>query len=78
MRQSAQKTGSLRMGWAEVLTTARMRAIEAAAMADGTSGAELMERAGAAVAGAIRLRWPCPGRAVVLCGPGNNGGDGYV
>lgn len=66
------------MGWAEVLTTARMRAIEAAAMADGTSGAELMERAGAAVAGAIRLRWPCPGRAVVLCGPGNNGGDGYV
>jgi len=79
MRQSAQKTGSLRMGWAEVLTTARMRAIEAAAMASGAvSGAELMERAGAAVAGAIRLRWPHPGRVLVLCGPGNNGGDGYV
>ncbi|WP_112873895.1 NAD(P)H-hydrate epimerase [Paracoccus endophyticus] len=67
------------MGQAEVLTTAEMRAIEAAAMASGSvTGLELMERAGAAVAGAIRLRWPKGGRATVLCGPGNNGGDGYV
>ena len=42
------------------------------------SGLELMERAGAAVAGHIRLRWPRAGRVSVLCGPGNNGGDGYV
>lgn len=63
----------------EVLSTAQMRAIESAAMASGeVSGAALMERAGAAVAGQIRLRWPRAGRAVVLCGPGNNGGDGYV
>lgn len=64
---------------AEVLTTAQMRAIESAAMASGAvTGLELMERAGAAVAGQIRLRWPKAGRATVLCGPGNNGGDGYV
>ena len=63
----------------EILTTAQMRAIESAAMASGkVTGLKLMERAGAAVAGHIRLRWPRPGRATVLCGPGNNGGDGYV
>ncbi|RNF36224.1 NAD(P)H-hydrate dehydratase [Paracoccus methylarcula] len=63
----------------EILTTAQMRAIESAAMVSGkVSGLTLMERAGAAVAGEIRLRWPKPGRATVLCGPGNNGGDGYV
>lgn len=43
-----------------------------------TTGLALMERAGAAVVGHIRLRWPKPGFATVLCGPGNNGGDGYV
>lgn len=63
----------------EVLTTAQMRAIESAAIASGqVTGLELMERAGRAVAGQIRLRWPKAGRATVLCGPGNNGGDGYV
>lgn len=63
----------------DILTTAQMRAIESAAIASGqVTGLELMERAGAAVAGQIRLRWPTPGRVTVLCGPGNNGGDGYV
>lgn len=63
----------------EISTPAQMRAIESAAMASGmVTGLELMERAGRAVAGQIRLRWPRPGRATVLCGPGNNGGDGYV
>lgn len=63
----------------EVLTTAQMRAIESAAIASGqVTGLELMERAGTAVAGQIRLRWPKAGRVTVLCGPGNNGGDGYV
>ncbi|WP_378944037.1 NAD(P)H-hydrate dehydratase [Paracoccus sp. R86501] len=63
----------------EILTSAQMRATEAAAIASGTvTDARLMERAGRTVADQIRLRWPEPGRATVLCGPGNNGGDGYV
>ncbi|MFC3839009.1 NAD(P)H-hydrate dehydratase [Paracoccus rhizosphaerae] len=63
----------------EIITCAQMRAIESAAMGSGAvTGLELMMRAGRAVAGQIRLRWPRPGRATVLCGQGNNGGDGYV
>lgn len=63
----------------ESLTSAQMRAIERAAIGSGAvSGAELMERAGAAVVAAVRARRPQPGRALVLCGPGNNGGDGFV
>lgn len=62
-----------------ILSTAEMRASESAAMVSGAvTGRQLMERAGSAVAGHIRLRWPKPGQATVLCGPGNNGGDGYV
>lgn len=44
----------------------------------GTSGIELMENAGTAITEEIAARWPTPGRAAVLCGPGNNGGDGFV
>lgn len=67
----------------EILTSAQMRAIEAAAIDSGrASGLELMERAGKGVVDATFATWPelicAPGRAVVLCGPGNNGGDGYV
>jgi hydroxyethylthiazole kinase-like uncharacterized protein yjeF len=60
-----------------ILTAAEMRSAEAAAIAGGTPASELMERAGAAAAEAIwRFAGPMP--ALVLCGPGNNGGDGYV
>ncbi|MBL9057901.1 MAG: NAD(P)H-hydrate epimerase, partial [Rhodobacteraceae bacterium] len=67
----------------ELLTAAQMRAIEEAAIASGqVTGLELMERAGQGVVEAIFEEWPelarAPGRAVVLCGPGNNGGDGFV
>ena len=62
-----------------LLTSGQMRALENQAIASGhATGLQLMERAGAAVAGQIRLRWPKPARACVMCGPGNNGGDGYV
>jgi hydroxyethylthiazole kinase-like uncharacterized protein yjeF len=60
-----------------ILTAAEMRAAEAAAIAAGTPARRLMERAGTAAAEAIwRYAGPLP--ALVLCGPGNNGGDGYV
>ena len=41
-------------------------------------GMGLMRRAGAAVAELVLTRFPTAGRVEVLCGPGNNGGDGYV
>ena len=61
----------------EILSVAEMTAADAAAVAAGTPGAVLMDRAGGAVATAITDRWS-PRRVLVLCGPGNNGGDGYV
>jgi hydroxyethylthiazole kinase-like uncharacterized protein yjeF len=67
----------------ELLTAAQMRAIEQAAIASGeVTGLELMERAGRGVVEAVFEEWPelraTSHRAVVLCGPGNNGGDGFV
>ena len=60
-----------------ILTAAEMRAAEEAAIASGTSVEALMERAGKAAAEAIwRYAGPLP--ALILCGPGNNGGDGQV
>ena len=68
---------------ADLLTASQMRAIETAAIESGAvSGLELMERAGAGVVAAAFAEWPdlahSAQRAVVLCGPGNNGGDGFV
>ena len=68
---------------AELLTAAQMRAVERAAIDSGAvTGLELMERAGRGVVEAVFAEWPelaqAPHRAVVLCGPGNNGGDGFV
>ncbi|SLN36382.1 Bifunctional NAD(P)H-hydrate repair enzyme Nnr [Roseovarius litorisediminis] len=67
----------------ELLTAAQMRAIETAAIESGeVTGLELMERAGRGVVEAVFEEWPelaaTSHRAVVLCGPGNNGGDGFV
>ncbi|MDP6952760.1 MAG: NAD(P)H-hydrate dehydratase [Alphaproteobacteria bacterium] len=59
-----------------VLTCAEMGAADAAAIAAGTPGIVLMENACAAVTRAIRARW-APRPTLVLCGPGNNGGDGF-
>ena len=60
-----------------ILTAAEMRAAEADVIARGTPAETLMQRAGLAAAqAALRFAGPLP--ALVLCGPGNNGGDGYV
>ncbi|WP_294304567.1 NAD(P)H-hydrate dehydratase [uncultured Sphingomonas sp.] len=60
-----------------VLTAAEIRAAEQAAMVGDATEATLMDRAGSAIAqAAARL---AAGREIlVLCGPGNNGGDGYI
>ncbi|MDB5681860.1 MAG: bifunctional ADP-dependent (S)-NAD(P)H-hydrate dehydratase/NAD(P)H-hydrate epimerase, partial [Sphingomonas bacterium] len=60
-----------------ILTAAEMRAAEERAIAAGSSVDELMERAGAGVADAVR-RLAAGSPVLILCGPGNNGGDGYV
>ena len=60
-----------------ILTAEAMRAAEQIAIDGGTGVEELMERAGAALAeAAYRFAGPMP--VLILCGPGNNGGDGYV
>ena len=60
-----------------ILTAEAMRAAEQAAIDRGTSVEQLMERAGAGLAeAAYRFAGAMP--VLVLCGPGNNGGDGYV
>jgi hydroxyethylthiazole kinase-like uncharacterized protein yjeF len=60
-----------------ILTADRMRAAEQAAIDGGTTVEQLIERAGEALAeAAYRFAGPTP--ALILCGPGNNGGDGYV
>lgn len=62
---------------AEVLTTTQMASADAATIACGTPGIGLMRAAGRAVAQALMQRWS-PRPVSVLCGPGNNGGDGWV
>lgn len=44
----------------------------------GVEGFVLMERAARAASVALMRRWPTPGALFVLCGPGNNGGDGFL
>lgn len=60
-----------------ILTAAEMLAAERSAMAQGETVETLMDRAGRAVAEAV---WRFGGGrpVLILCGPGNNGGDGYV
>ena len=60
-----------------LLTVAQMTEADRLTLTSGISQTQLMENAGRAVAQAIVQRWTRRS-VVVLCGPGNNGGDGWV
>src|SRR5215813_9200603 len=60
-------------------STAQVRALDAHAIdVQGIPGYTLMKRAGEAALRYLRTRWPMAHRIVIVCGGGNNGGDGYV
>ena len=62
----------------DLLTPAEMSQADRMTIAAGTPGIALMEAAGLAVADEVARVAPSRGRIAVLCGPGNNGGDGFV
>lgn len=60
-------------------SAAQVRALDAYAIGElGVPGYTLMKRAGEAALRFLRSRWPMSHRIVIVCGSGNNGGDGYV
>src|SRR5262245_36023347 len=60
-------------------STSQVRALDAHAIdVQGIPGYTLMKRAGEAALRYLRTRWPMAHRVVIVCGGGNNGGDGYV
>ena len=66
------------LAFPELLTPAEMSKADRFAISAGTPGIQLMERAGLAVADEAARLTKSRGRIAVLCGPGGNGGDGFV
>ena len=62
----------------ELYSAAGTRELDRIAVDAGTPGETLMERAGAAAFNTLRTQWPQAQRLSVVCGMGNNGGDGFV
>lgn len=68
-----------REGCMNLYTVAQIRELERGAIESyGISAAQLMERAGKAAFDLLQERWPRAKTVAVLCGTGNNGGDGFV
>ena len=62
----------------KIYTAAEMREHEQMAVDKGTTFEQLMENAGQAASADLLRRFPKAGRALIVCGKGNNGGDGLV
>src|SRR5690606_30667603 len=62
----------------QLYSAAATRELDARIIAAGTPGFELMRRAAVAVWRELRSRWPQARQLTVLCGGGNNAGDGYL
>ena len=61
-----------------IVTAAQMKAIEQAGNAHGLPYLQMMENAGLAAYAELKNVLPQPGSLLVICGKGNNGGDGFV
>ena len=77
MAQIIHRDEALARSRLALLSVEAMYRADAAAIAGGTAGITLMEKAGAAIFHAIERRF-APRPTVIACGPGNNGGDGFV
>ncbi len=67
------------LGTEKLYTAAQTRALDACAIdTHGVPGITLMSRAANAAFDCLLGAWPVPGRLQVLCGTGNNGGDGFL
>lgn len=63
---------------ASLYTAEQTRALDRMAIASGVPGFKLMQRAGHAAFDRLRQRWPEVRKLTLLCGGGNNGGDGLI